>query len=627
MESDISEQFAVYEYKEKEIKKGNNGIKLSDFEIVKLLGKNNFSSLYLVKSNSTNKKYAMKEIRTEIYNNEIQLLAIQKEIKLLENINHPHLTTYFSSFNEKGNFFILIEYFEGESLDSFFQKIKDKGNYVQEKKIWDFLLQALSGLSYLHNTEKIIHRNIKPSNILIDKNGIIKITDYGISALYREDLNNNINTNLTTINTFKYIKYSSPEIIQGGIYDFKSDIYMLGLTFYNLMSDGQKNTLPDYYGKDIKKLLNSLLNDDINERPSSKNAFIEAIFPYSYKYLGFTSILSVLKCFFAIKNIETYFKSDKVKELITSEKEKEDHLLTKYVRKALDLINSYNFNCDDANIQCLTIRLYIYLKNEKLCKIHEISSTKFIEDLCKNLHNELNKYNNNIEPGSNIINEEYLVNKKEAYDEGNEIKVIESACKKFQEKYRSKISEQFYFLIKTTYKCLECNNKIKITTNFFCMFYTFPDIAAYTLNKKILKVNDLFEHILKLRLYEDTNIKCKYCNKTQDKVIMFKKLYFSPKNLIISFDYSTNYKFQFQLEEFIDISSFAERKDINKAKYRLIGAIFIEQIEDEPKKYVSYTKETNGQWKYFSGNYISDSDLNEIKNHENVQALFYTSLD
>ena len=69
-----------------------------------------------------------------------------------------------------------------------------------------------------------------------------------------------------------------------------------------------------------------------------------------------------------------------------------------------------------------------------------------------------------------------------------------------------------------------------------------------------------------------------------------------------------------------------ERKDINKAKYRLIGAIFTEQIDDEDKKYVFYYKDKNNQWKYCNGRYVSNSDLNEIQNHRKLEILFYTSL-
>ena len=94
----------------------------------------------------------------------------------------------------------------------------------------------------------------------------------------------------------------------------------------------------------------------------------------------------------------------------------------------------------------------------------------------------------------------------------------------------------------------------------------------------------------------------------------------------MGFDYTNENKFNLQIEEYIDISFMVERKDINKAKYRLIGLIFNEQIDGEEKKYVSYTKDEFGQWKYCNGKYISNSDWNEIQNHEHLEILFYTSI-
>ena len=103
-------------YIDKGKKKLNVGNKLSDFNIEKQIGKGNFASVYLVKSKISNKVYAMKEIKAERYSNESQRKEVQKEIKLLENLDHPNIITYFSSFSEDGNFYIITEYLNGGSL-------------------------------------------------------------------------------------------------------------------------------------------------------------------------------------------------------------------------------------------------------------------------------------------------------------------------------------------------------------------------------------------------------------------------------------------------------------------------------------------------------------------------------
>ena len=195
-------------YIDKGNKKTNVGNKLSDFIIEKQIGKGNFGSVYLVKSKITNKVYAMKEIKSERYKNDSQKAEIQKEIKLLENLDHPHVITYFSSFSENGNFYIITEYINGGNLDYIIKLSKDKGQLVNEKKIWDVLVQTLSGLVYLHDNKKIIHRDIKPDNILFDKESNIKITDFGISAINKEDVDDNLKCHGTCIGP---VQYMAPE--------------------------------------------------------------------------------------------------------------------------------------------------------------------------------------------------------------------------------------------------------------------------------------------------------------------------------------------------------------------------------------------------------------------------------
>ena len=118
---------------------------------------------------------------------------------------------------------------------------------------------------------------------------------------------------------------------------------------------------------------------------------------------------------------------------------------------------------------------------------------------------------------------------------------------------------------------------------------------------------------------------CKHCGKIQKNIYVQKKFYTSPYNIILNFEYSDESKFSYKIEEYIDISNFVERLDACKTKYRLVGAIFNEKNEGENKKFVSYTKDDNGQWKYCNGNAVSDSNWNEIQNHPHLESLFYTS--
>ena len=623
-------------YIDKGRKKTNVGEKLSDFTIEKQLGKGDFSSVYLVKSKITKKIYAMKEVRAERYSNDKQKSEVQKEIKLLENMDHPNVITYFSSFTENGNFYIITEYLNGGSLEDVIKLLKEKGKVVDEKKVWDFLAQTLSGLMYLHENRKIIHRDIKPDNILWDKDGNIKISDFGISAVNRENIEDILKCHNTVVGS---IKFMSPEMSKGNNYDFKSDIYMLGLTAYKLMNleipDGVSITsndvykLSNYFSKDLKDFIKKLLNENVKERPSAREAFFLAISFYTVKYMKITSILSVLNCFLAIPTLGSYFKNNKIKEYIDNDKGKRNYVVTKTIRNTFNLISFDNFNFESAKIECLILRMLFYAKEEKLRKMPEIDVITVIEDVCNSAHKEINKcknYNTNPKPKHNSINEELLGYTIDEIDESDEKKVTENVCRKLQENFRSKISDLIYFITKTIYQCPQCNSKIKIEGTFNCAYCLRPERAVNWLGKKKITINELFKHIGKKRLIQEINMKCKYCSNNQEDVMVYKKFYISPLNLILGFIYSNKSIFDLQIEEFIDISEFVERNDINKSKYRLIGAIFTEQFEKEEKRYVSYTRDVYGQWKYFNGKYLSNSDLNELQNHEHIEALFYTSI-
>ena len=632
-------------YIDKGNKNINVGSQLSDFTMVKELGKGNFGSVFLVTSKLTKKVYALKEIKREMYNDE-QRLEVEKEIRLLKDLNHPHVIKYFTSFIENGNFYIIIEYINGGSLENLYNQVKSEGKLIREKMIWDFLIQTLSGLVYLHENKKIIHRDIKPDNLLLDKENGLKISDFGISAVYKNDVDDLIKCHQSRVGP---IAFMAQEIAEGKEYDFKSDIYMLGLTFYFMLTgvlpESKKRSfgnnfevikkqnsdeiIPQYYSEELKHFINTLLLADKNQRPSAKKAFAKAISYYTIKYLKITSILATLECFLAIPSIGPYFRKDKISDKIKNDVDRK-YIVTKIIKEALDYANPYNFNYEKLKLQCWKLRVIFYVKNgdfEK--KSLEIDTITLVEDICNNLHRELNRgdINNFQNPkNNNNINENYTDDKGGKIDEADEQSVITWAVKKFRENFKSKISDQIYFLLKTVYQCPECKNNIKYLTSFNCACCLNPERCALWLNKKILNINELLKHRVKTRLFSDMNMNCKFCKKMQKSINITKKLYTSPYNLILGFDYADESKFIINIEENINISEFVERTDICKTFLRLVGAIFIERDVDDTNKYVSFSKDINGQWIYCNGTSVQNSSLYDLQNHKGIQALFYTTL-
>ena len=606
--------------------KVNVGSKLEDFQVVRPLGKGNFGAVYLVTSKLTNKLYAMKEIQTSKYKSQEEVNQVEKEIKLLENLRHPHVITYFNSFKQNGNIYIVIEYINGGSLEDLLVKNINQQKRIDEKTLWDLLIQSLSGLLYLLEKRKIIHRDIKPDNLLLDSEGHLKISDFGVSAIKSDEVDDLLKCHGTVAGP---IQFMAPEMCLGDAYDFKSDIYMLGLTFWFMASNNLperklslgpliipiKNPnakLPDCYSEMLKGFINSLLKPP-EERPSTSEAYYQAISFYSIKYLQTTSICSTLLCFNSIVPINQYFGGDKVKNFILSDEANntENYIITKYVKEAIDATSPFNFNYQNARLECLKLRLTIYADKDRMESSTEVDLNNFVSQLLPLLHKELNKFKGT----SPQIGKA---------DESNEIDVINKKAQQFMAEYRSKISDQFYYLTKMVENCDKCKKIIKYycIINSLCAMY--PDKTAEYVKKKNITVLDLFKHYHKTRSFT-TKTFCRFCNKNIENISRTKIFYTSPFNFILEICYDDESKFNLKIDQNINISDFVERKDFCKVNYTLVGAIFIEKDNNDNEKYVSVSKIPNGGWVYFNGNSVQNCGFDTLQNHKNLQMLFYSS--
>ena len=103
--------------------------------------------------------------------------TILREIKLLEDLNHPHVIIYFVSFRENGFWYIVVEYMNGQNLQDLINTNEKENKYIEEKIIWEYAIQCLSGLLYLHKKKSIVHRDIKPDNLMLDADDNLKISE------------------------------------------------------------------------------------------------------------------------------------------------------------------------------------------------------------------------------------------------------------------------------------------------------------------------------------------------------------------------------------------------------------------------------------------------------------------
>ena len=607
--------------------KVNVGSKLSDFTVVKNLGEGHFGSVKLVTSKLTNKLYAMKEINSSRYKTEKQRQVVMKEIKLLENLHHPHVITYFNSFRENNNFYIIIEYINGGSLeDLLIDNIKQK-KVLSEKLVWDLLVQALSGLLYLHEQRKIIHRDIKPDNLLLDSEGHLKISDFGVSAIKSEDVDEMLKCHGTVAGP---IQFMSPEMALGDMYDFKSDIYMLGLTFFFMMSNrlpekkitlgpliipvkNPNAKLPEFYSPQLREFVNDLLKEP-EARPTAREAYNNAVAFYSLKYLKTTSVCSALICLLSIPEMNKYFQGPSIAKKIQSDKinKTEKFIITETFKDAFYKVNPNNFNPNDARLECLKLRVILFGDKERIEQSPEIELNTFTERLILLLHKELNKFQGQPSKKNPNVNET------------DEKQVLKAQMTLFTTEYMSKISDQFYYLSKIKEQCGVCNNVIRYLAGINSLCGMYPDKTAKYLGKKNITVIDLFRHYSKTRLFTEVDEFCGHCGKKVDKVNRSKIFYTCPFNFILEICYSDEKSFNLSIDEYINIQEFVERKEFVKYNYYLVGAIYLEETENE-SKYVSISKLSNGGWAYFNGNTVTNSSFNDLLAHKNLKMLFYTT--
>jgi mitogen-activated protein kinase kinase len=164
--------------------------------------------------------FALKEITTNP-NPELQK-QILRELQFNRSCNSPHIVKYYGTFlnEDTANIFIAMEYCGGGSLEAIYKRVRSRGGRIGEKVLAKVADGVLSGLSYLHE-RRIIHRDIKPQNILLDVNGQVKLCDFGVSGEV-------VNSLATTFTGTSY--YMAPERIQGQPYSVTSDVWSLGLT-------------------------------------------------------------------------------------------------------------------------------------------------------------------------------------------------------------------------------------------------------------------------------------------------------------------------------------------------------------------------------------------------------------
>ena len=202
------------------------GQKINDrYEIIRSIGEGGMANVYLAYDTILDRNVAIKVLRGDLANDEKFVRRFQREALSASSLSHPNIVAMYDVGEDNGLYYIVMEYVEGKTLK---QLLKKRGNLTLSEAI-DIMLQLTDGMAHAHDSY-IVHRDLKPQNIMIQDDGQIKITDFGIAMALNS-------TQLTQTNSVMgSVHYLPPEQAAGKGTTIKSDIYSMGIIFYELLT-------------------------------------------------------------------------------------------------------------------------------------------------------------------------------------------------------------------------------------------------------------------------------------------------------------------------------------------------------------------------------------------------------
>jgi len=218
---------------------------IKDFTILSTIGEGSFGKVFLVSHNKTKSKYAIKRISKLDKNNQEGKTYFKREIEIMYKIHQSNIVRLFNHFEDNEYCYFVMEYIENGNL---FQQPAWKNNKCfPSSDVAKIIKEIICAVYYLHNMDPpIIHRDIKPENVLIDKNGVAKLTDFGWS--------NYVDSNEVRRTYCGTPVYLAPEMIKEIGHDEHLDIWCIGVLLFELLT----GNVP-FKGKDIDSLNNNIL--------------------------------------------------------------------------------------------------------------------------------------------------------------------------------------------------------------------------------------------------------------------------------------------------------------------------------------------------------------------------------
>lgn len=199
-------------------------VDLGNYFLKKRLAFGGMSVLFVAEDQTLGREVALKVLNEEYSSDEVRTTQFEKEAELTALVSHPNVVRVYSVGRAFDRFYIAMELIAGESLE----KRLESGKGMPEKEVLQIALQVTSGLKAA-KASGLIHRDIKPGNILVDLDGTAKIVDFGLSLVTQAG-------SAQAKEVFATPYYAPPEALEAGVEDFRSDIYALGASLYHALA-------------------------------------------------------------------------------------------------------------------------------------------------------------------------------------------------------------------------------------------------------------------------------------------------------------------------------------------------------------------------------------------------------
>ena len=193
------------------------------YEVLSKVGAGGMADVYKGRDCMLNRYVAIKVLKKEYKEDENFVRKFRSEAQAAAGLMHPNIVNVYDVGEDRGLYYMVMELVEGITLKEYIER---KGR-LSHKEVISIAIQMCTGIGIAHAAD-IIHRDIKPQNIIISKDGKVKVTDFGIAKA--------TTSNTVSSNAMGSVHYTSPEQARGGFSDQRSDIYSVGITLYEMVT-------------------------------------------------------------------------------------------------------------------------------------------------------------------------------------------------------------------------------------------------------------------------------------------------------------------------------------------------------------------------------------------------------